>query len=89
MTDSSGAASAANTIAKTLLVKVPAITAAFWIIKILCTTVGESAADFLNYNLNWGLTLTSVATGVLLAVISSIIVSTLAVRRASRLSRSI
>jgi len=49
--------------------KVPEVTIFFWIIKILCTTVGESAADFLNYNLNWGLTLTSVATGVLLAIV--------------------
>ncbi|SBW26971.1 hypothetical protein FDG2_5109 [Candidatus Protofrankia californiensis] len=32
----------------------------------LCTTVGESAADFLNVNLNLGLTGTSVVTGVLL-----------------------
>ena len=55
-------------LSKRLLNKVPEVTIFFWIIKILCTTVGESAADFLNYNLNWGLTLTSVATGVLLAV---------------------
>lgn len=48
-----------------LLNKVPEVTIWFWIIKILCTTVGESAADFLNYNLNWGLTLTSIVTGVL------------------------
>lgn len=45
--------------------KVPEVTLWFWIIKILCTTVGESAADFLNYNLNWGLTKTSVLTGAL------------------------
>ncbi|MDI1289797.1 MAG: hypothetical protein PSX37_07615 [bacterium] len=52
-----------------VLNKVPEVTIFFWIIKILCTTVGESAADFLNYNLNWGLTTTSVATGVLLVVV--------------------
>ena len=46
-----------------LLNKVPEVTIFFWIIKVLCTTVGESAADFLNYNLNWGLTATSVVTG--------------------------
>lgn len=34
--------------AKTLLVKVPAVTAVFWIIKILATTVGETFADYLN-----------------------------------------
>jgi uncharacterized membrane-anchored protein len=44
--------------------KVPEVTIWFWIIKILCTTVGESAADFLNVNLNWGLTQTSVAMGI-------------------------
>jgi uncharacterized membrane-anchored protein len=52
-----------------LLNKVPEVTIFFWIIKILCTTVGESAADFLNYNLNWGLTTTSIVTGVVLAVV--------------------
>lgn len=51
-----------------LLSKVPEITLYFWIVKILCTTVGETAADFLNVNLNFGLTMTSIVTGVLLAV---------------------
>jgi uncharacterized membrane-anchored protein len=52
-----------------LLSKVPEVTAYFWIIKVLCTTVGESAADFLNVNVNLGLTGTSVATGVLLVIV--------------------
>lgn len=51
-----------------LLNKVPEITLFFWIIKILCTTVGETAADFLNVNLNLGLTGTSLVTGVLLII---------------------
>jgi len=51
-----------------LLNKVPEVTIYFWIIKVLCTTVGETAADFLNVSLNLGLTGTSVLTGVLLAV---------------------
>ena len=51
-----------------ILSKVPEITLYFWIIKILCTTVGETAADFLNVNLNAGLTITSIVTGVLLGV---------------------
>jgi len=55
-----------------VLNKVPEVTIFFWIIKILCTTVGESAADFLNYNLNWGLTVTSIVTGVLLAIVLTI-----------------
>lgn len=51
-----------------LLNKVPEVTLYFWVIKVLCTTVGESAADFLNVNLNFGLSGTSVLTGVLLIV---------------------
>lgn len=51
-----------------LLCKVPEITIFFWIIKILCTTVGETASDFLNFNLNMGLTYTSYLMGGILAV---------------------
>lgn len=51
-----------------MLNKVPEVTLYFWVIKILCTTVGETAADFLNTNLNLGLTGTSVVMGVLLLV---------------------
>ena len=61
-----------------LLNKVPEVTIFFWIIKILCTTVGESAADFLNYNLNWGLTGTSIATGALFVLV---LVAQLSLRR--------
>ncbi len=50
--------------------KVPQITILFWIIKILCTTVGETASDFLNVNLGFGLTGTAIAAGILLAIIS-------------------
>ena len=53
-------------VARQFLNKVPEVTIYFWVIKVLCTTVGESAADFLNVNLNFGLTGTSVVTGVLL-----------------------
>jgi uncharacterized membrane-anchored protein len=42
-----------------MLNKVPEITILFWIIKVLATTVGETAADFLNTNLNLGLTITT------------------------------
>ncbi|MBV9922906.1 MAG: hypothetical protein JOY78_18910 [Pseudonocardia sp.] len=48
--------------------KVPQVTVYFWLIKILCTTVGETAADFLNVNLNLGLTGTSLVTGALLVL---------------------
>jgi uncharacterized membrane-anchored protein len=52
------------------LSKVPEVTIYFWIIKILCTTVGETASDFLNVNLGLGLTGTSVVMGAcLLAVL--------------------
>jgi uncharacterized membrane-anchored protein len=42
-----------------MLNKVPEITIYFWVIKILCTTVGETAADLLNENLGLGLTKTT------------------------------
>lgn len=53
-------------IGRYLLNKVPEVTIYFWIIKILCTTVGETAADFLNTNLNLGLTNTTYIMGTLL-----------------------
>ncbi len=54
--------------AQALLNKVPEATIHFWVIKILATTVGETAADFLNLNLNFGLTGTSVFMAGLLAL---------------------
>jgi uncharacterized membrane-anchored protein len=53
-----------------MLNKVPEITVYFWIIKILCTTVGETFADNLNENLGLGLSGTScVMSGALLIVL--------------------
>jgi uncharacterized membrane-anchored protein len=52
-----------------MLNKVPEITFFFWLIKIMCTTVGETAADYLNDNLGFGLTNTTYVTGALLAVL--------------------
>ena len=52
-----------------VLSKVPEVTAYFWIIKVLCTTVGEAAADFLNVSVNLGLTGTSIVTGLLLVIL--------------------
>jgi uncharacterized membrane-anchored protein len=49
-----------------MLNKVPEVTVYFWIIKVLCTTVGETAADYLNTTLNFGLTGTSLVMSVLL-----------------------
>lgn len=54
--------------ARQMLIKVPEITIYFWAIKILCTTVGETAADYMNWNLNLGLTSTTYIMGALLAV---------------------
>ncbi len=54
---------------KLKLNKVPEITMHFWIIKVLCTTVGETAADYLNTTLNLGLTGTSLVMGTLLVVV--------------------
>ena len=51
-----------------MLNKVPEVTIFFWIIKIMATTVGETAADFINVNLHLGLTNTSLVMGGLLAV---------------------
>jgi uncharacterized membrane-anchored protein len=42
-----------------MLSKVPEVTLYFWIIKILCTTVGESFADYINETLGFGLTNTT------------------------------
>src|SRR5579885_3007022 len=54
--------------AQIMLNKVPEITLFFWIIKILCTTVGETGADFLNTNLNLGLDGVTLIMGAMLAV---------------------
>ncbi|GAA3546727.1 hypothetical protein KWG65_16230 [Nocardioides daeguensis] len=50
-----------------MLNKVPEVTLYFWLIKILCTTVGETAADYLNDTLGFGLTNTSLLMAGLLA----------------------
>jgi uncharacterized membrane-anchored protein len=56
--------------ARQMLNKVPEITLYFWVIKILCTTVGETFADNLNENLGLGLTNTSyIMSAVLIAVL--------------------
>src|SRR6478752_336040 len=44
-----------------MLNKVPEVTVYFWIIKVLCTTVGESFADYINETLGFGLTNTTLA----------------------------
>lgn len=51
-----------------MLNKVPEITIFFWIVKVLCTTVGETAADYLNFNLHLGLTNTTYLMGAFLVI---------------------
>ncbi|GBE93794.1 hypothetical protein [Nostoc cycadae] len=52
---------------KKVLNRVPEVTGSFWIIKVLATTVGETAADYLSVTLNLGLGITSyIMSGVLL-----------------------
>ncbi len=67
MDNSNAMPSTAPTV-RDMLNKVPMITAFFWIIKVLCTTVGETFADFLSETLKLGLGNTSLAMGALLLV---------------------
>lgn len=61
--------SSTTSIGRTMLNKVPEVTLYFWLIKIMCTTVGETAADYLNDNLGFGLVNTTYVTGAALAVL--------------------
>lgn len=54
---------------RTMLNKVPEVTVYFWVIKILCTTVGESFADYINETLGFGLLNTTVVFGIALAAV--------------------
>lgn len=49
--------------------KVPEVAVYFWIIKVLCTTVGDTAADLFNEKAGLGLTGVSVLMSALLAVV--------------------
>jgi uncharacterized membrane-anchored protein len=51
-----------------MLNKVPEVTVYFWVIKILCTPVGESFADYINETLGFGLTNTTLLFSAALAV---------------------
>lgn len=52
--------------ANTWLNKVPEVTLAFWVIKIMSTTVGETVADFLAVNAGWGQAITRSVVGAFL-----------------------
>ncbi|MCW2582777.1 MAG: putative rane-anchored protein [Klenkia sp.] len=59
----------AATTARALLNKVPEVTIWFWVIKILATTVGETAADYLDGTLGLGLTGTTLAVSAVFVVV--------------------
>jgi uncharacterized membrane-anchored protein len=61
-----------RSVARQMLNKVPEITLFFWVIKIMCTTIGETAADYLNENLGFGLTKTTYVAGALLLVLLAV-----------------
>jgi uncharacterized membrane-anchored protein len=58
----------AERIGRAMLNKVPEVTVFFWVIKVLSTTVGETAADNLNEKLSLGLTGTTYVMSALLIV---------------------
>lgn len=60
---------ATGTWTRTLLNKVPEVTLLFWVVKILSTTVGETAADFLTENVGLGLSATTALMAALLAIV--------------------
>jgi uncharacterized membrane-anchored protein len=55
-----------------MLNKVPEVTLWFWIIKILCTTVGESFADWINMTLGVGLVNTALLFTAIFAVVLTV-----------------
>jgi len=57
-----------DALASSMLNKVPAVTLAFWLIKILATTVGETGADYLSVHVGLGSTITGSITASLLVV---------------------
>jgi uncharacterized membrane-anchored protein len=59
----------ARPLGRTMLNKVPEVTVFFWLIKVMCTTVGETAADYVNDTLGFGLSNTTLISGVVLAVL--------------------
>jgi uncharacterized membrane-anchored protein len=69
MTTSPSVAARPAPIGRRMLNKVPEVTLFFWLIKIMCTTVGETAADYVNDTLGFGLTNTTYVAGGLLAVL--------------------
>jgi uncharacterized membrane-anchored protein len=57
---------------KDLLIKVPAVTLGFWIIKILCTTLGETGGDAVSMTWNLGYL---VSTGIFAIILIGLIIA--------------
>ena len=60
------------------LTKVPAITATFWVIKVLSTTIGETFADYLSVQVGLG---TAVTDGAMMTLLAIALVAQLRARR--------
>jgi uncharacterized membrane-anchored protein len=69
MTSKTPAIASGKVFGRDMLNKVPEITLIFWLVKIMCTTVGETAADYFNESLGFGLSNTTYVAGALLAVL--------------------
>ncbi len=65
------AAAIVPTTARQMLNKVPEVTAAFWVIKVMATTVGETGADYLAVHVGLG---TAVTGGIMAALLLSVLV---------------
>ena len=52
-----------------LVLRVPIVGAIFWIIKVLSTTVGETAADFLSFDMGWGMPLVAMIMSTIMIVL--------------------
>jgi len=61
-----------------MLNKVPQVTLAFWVIKILSTTVGETGADYLAVNVGLG---SSATTGIMAALLAAALITQIRMRR--------
>ena len=58
-----------SVLTRRMLNKVPEVTIFFWAIKVLCTTVGQSAADYVDGTLGFGIADTAKVSGAVLAVL--------------------
>ncbi|HEY2669819.1 MAG TPA: hypothetical protein VGJ07_05525 [Rugosimonospora sp.] len=59
-------------VGRAMLNKVPEVTILFWVIKVLCTTVGESLADYVDTTLGLGLTNTTLVFSAALVVVLAV-----------------